>query len=257
MHESGARAHAPERCGADCCAGHRSTILHDEISSPDVMKEKVAERVNDLTSKRVRNVERSTVDRLATVGSHYGRYMTHTATVLTIHRFKQRSAGSYIGILLDDIGIARWCLRGTHELREHLNILRRVFTANDCRICVAECVVGYAIEGCNGSAQRRILLGYQEIGDTDFVEICISRKRKQAGVLIFPTKASDALLAVGLEHRHVNHESVHFLIGLSLLTGCDRDQGAIGNRFDKSITQGVERCSESPCSFFTGDRRTA
>src|SRR5215213_588616 len=132
VHEVCARAHAPQRRSANTCSRNWSTVLHDEISSADIMQQEVAERVNGFAGQCLRYLERAAIDRLAPVCSRDRRHMTDAATILLVHRFKQCSAGSDVSRkLILDITILRRRLRGSHEFGKHLHVLFVVFTTQD------------------------------------------------------------------------------------------------------------------------------
>src|ERR1043165_886134 len=76
-------------------------------------------------------------------------------------------------------------------------------------------------------------------------------------MLVLPAKVCDAQSAAGFEHRNVNDESVDFLVRYSFLPVRDRDQCAVSNRFNESVTQRVERRAKRSCLLRLGDWRTA
>src|SRR5829696_5037330 len=137
MHETNASTDAPKWRSANCRASDWTAILDDEVSRSDVVQQKVAERVEALASQRQRSRKLSTIERLATVRGLNCRYMTNTATVLTIHRFKQLTPTVYVcckSAIVLNIFVLRRRLRSPHELREYVDILLFIFAADDCQI---------------------------------------------------------------------------------------------------------------------------
>src|SRR5215471_10589582 len=63
MHELGPGSQPPERSGTQLVCRPLTSVLYDSIAGPYVVEEKIAERVNDLVTKRRRHDKRSPVNR--------------------------------------------------------------------------------------------------------------------------------------------------------------------------------------------------
>src|ERR1041384_3390392 len=147
VHEVCACTHTPEWRRANSCSRDRPTVLHYQISRSDVVKQKVTERMDRLASQSRWYAESSAVNRLASVAGRDRRDVTNAATILTVHRLKQRLPDLDVRPkLFLDVSILRWRLRRTHELRKHFNILLDVFAAQDSGIVGAWGVVRHGVE---------------------------------------------------------------------------------------------------------------
>ena len=63
VHYSVTRAATPERSRSQLVPGRLAAVLDDAITRSDIVKQEVAERVNDLVAESCRNDECSAVDR--------------------------------------------------------------------------------------------------------------------------------------------------------------------------------------------------
>src|SRR5260370_30477736 len=127
--------------------------------------------------------------------------------------------------------IARWCFGAAQELREVIDIRQTDIVWNVFR-------VGRDL------ANRGYVLGPQAVGYSHFIQVCVTDKRKQAAVLIFPTKAADACLSRRFQNRNLNYFTVDSAVADLCLVLSDGLQGAVVDGFDKAVSQGIESCTQ-------------
>jgi hypothetical protein len=98
-------------------------------------------------------------------------------------------------------------------------IARRHFgSANELRkvVDVGQAEIVRLILGIGGNfTDRGGVVGPQSVGNTHFIHIGVADKREQAAVLIFPTEATDARLAGGLQHRNLDGLAVNLALETS------------------------------------------
>src|ERR1700721_2658598 len=102
--------------------------------------------------------------------------------------------------------VARGNSRTADELSETVNIGHAQSILNIFR------VAGHFADGC-------YILRLQAIGNAHFIEVGITRKRENGGILVLPAKLAHAILSGRLENRDFNCLALNRSIGLSSLTG--------------------------------------
>ncbi len=100
-----------------------------------------------------------------------------------------------------------------------------------------------------GIAQIGDFLGLQATGDAHFVEVSVARKRKQAGVLIFPAETADAGLSGRFHDRHIENLAADFAVGGFALEFGKIDESLIGNGLDETVAKKTQRDAEGANCF--------
>ena len=124
-------------------------------------------------------------------------------------------------------GVTRRHLRAPHELGKMVNIREPQAIWNIFGI------------GC-GLAHRGSILRPQPVGDTHFIKIGVTDKRKQTAVLVLPTEAAHACLTGSLQDRNLNSLTVNSSFTNFWLVFGNGLQSTVVNRFDKAVPKSVE-----------------
>src|SRR5207245_2052023 len=117
-----------------------------------------------------------------------------------------------------------------------------------CKVVdVVETVVaGLVVRLRSGIAEFGHLVREQPAREAHLVEVGVARERQQTRVLVLPPEAPDAGVSRGFHDRDPEHLAADLAMrALALLAG-DVDEGLIGNRFDESIPQEVQRQAVRP-----------
>ena len=97
-----------------------------------------------------------------------------------------------------------------------------------------------------GRGDRRIADGrylglLQRVRNSHFVQVGIGCECQQAGVLVLPTKAPNAVRALALGNEHFHGLTADLPVRRTTLFSADLQQGLIGYRFHIAVTQSVGR----------------
>jgi hypothetical protein len=88
------------------------------------------------------------------------------------------------------------------------------------------------------------LVGLEAIGDAHFVEVGITGKGKEAGVLIFPAEAADSGMARSFDNGNVENLAANLVSALRALFLGEIYEGLVGESFDEAVAEKIERDAE-------------
>src|SRR5216684_1282839 len=129
------------------------------------------------------------------------------------------------------MGVAPGRFACTHEAREMIDIREAVRAGG---------VVGLR----GGVAEIGYFIGLEAIGDAHFVEISVSGKRQQAGVLVFPAETADSGLTGCFQDGNVEYLAANLVVVLPALVLGEVNKGPIGDSFHEPIAENVQRDAE-------------
>jgi hypothetical protein len=104
----------------------------------------------------------------------------------------------------------------------------------------------------NGVAQVRHFIRLEAISNPHFVQVSVCREGEQAGVLVFPTKATDGSFAGSFKDRNSQRHSADLAVALATLLFRDIDKRLVRNRFDKTVAQQIQRHPKGTDLFCVG-----
>ena len=84
-------------------------------------------------------------------------------------------------------------------------------------------------------ADRCDIRGLQAIRNSHFIQIGIGGKRKDSGVLVFPTKLAYPRASRRLENRNLNRLPMNHSIALRSLISRNRQEGSVIDGLDKAV----------------------
>src|SRR5229473_2348543 len=117
-------------------------------------------------------------------------------------------------------------------------------------IDIGEAVGAWLVIGlADGVTKVGDFVGLEAAGDPHFVEISVSGEGQETGLLIFPAEAADGGLAGSFDDGNVQGLAADLVVVLLALLGGEVNESLIGDSFDKTIAQNIERYAESADCF--------
>src|SRR5216684_3968214 len=105
----------------------------------------------------------------------------------------------------------------------------------------------------DGVAKVGDFVGLEAAGDPHFVEISVSGEGQKTGLLIFPAEAADGGLAGSFDDGNMQGLATDLVVVLLALLGGEVNESLIGDSFDKTVAQNIERYAESADFFGVWD----
>src|SRR5260370_27785657 len=113
-------------------------------------------------------------------------------------------------------------------------------------IDIGEAVGTWLVIGlADGVAKVGDFVGLEAAGDPHFVEIGVSGEGQKTGLLIFPAEAADGGLAGSFDDGNMQGLATDLVVVLLALLGGEVNESLIGDSFDKTVAQNIERYAES------------
>src|ERR1022692_212877 len=104
----------------------------------------------------------------------------------------------------------------------------------------------------NGVAQVRHFIRLETISNPHFVQVSVCREGEQAGVLVFPTKATDGSFAGSFKDRNSQRNSADLAMALAALLFRDIHERLVRNSFDETVAQQIQRHPKGADLFCVG-----
>src|SRR5713226_6419436 len=121
-------------------------------------------------------------------------------------------------------------------------------------IDIGEAIGAWLVIGlADGVAKVGNFVGLEAAGDPHFVEIRVSGEGQKTGLLIFPSEAADGGLAWSFDDGNMQGLATDLVVVLLALLGGEVNESLIGDSFDKTIAQNIERYAESADFFGVWD----
>ena len=224
VHEARLGAESPKRSRPHLVSGVARSVLHNAVARAHVMQKEIAEGMDNLAPQGGGYGESSTVDDGAR------RRRGDRGHVANGAANRAENLLAILGGLRCQLNrIYWWCIRGSHEGGKVI----------DVREMRHRIVVVFRIR--NVITDGRRLSRLQPAGDTLLVEVGVSRKREQAGLLILPAEASATDLSGSLEHGHLDELTGNATAALVGLVLCNGKQRVAVDGLDEPVAQSIER----------------